>query len=311
MSNESTTSSDQGSTDGQLQAKGFGDLIPEILEDMKYRSELMEQGDRETIGVPTGINLLDDGLGGLQPGLHLLAAEPGAGKTALALQIATHAARAKYPVLFVTFEEDPARLALKAICQQANLDNDWPAPLKMKKFERGNGDPQILRKAADLYASRLRRLTFQWGTGGLTVNRVKGTAVQLLKEHKAKEILIIVDYLQRWATGRKEFSEFRHQVTALVSDLRSLAMDLKSSVLVISSQNRTGQGGDDLTSLKESGDIEYSGDSVTFMVEKKPRTQEGRKIKLSIKKNRFGDTTNGYLTFIPNLGIFRDAPDKG
>jgi replicative DNA helicase len=82
-------------------------------------------------------------------------------------------------------------------------------------------------------------------------------------------------------------------------------MELKSPVLLISSQNRTGQGTDELTSLKESGDIEYSGDSVTFLVDQS-KNRENRKIELSIKKNRFGETTKGHLTFIPNLGIFRD-----
>ena len=44
-------------------------------------------------GIATGIEELDKTLGGLQTGLHILAAQPGAGKTALALNIVRHCSR--------------------------------------------------------------------------------------------------------------------------------------------------------------------------------------------------------------------------
>src|SRR5918996_1264990 len=56
----------------------------------------------------TRIPQLDDVLGGaLQPGVHVVHASPGAGKTALALQIA---ATCGFPALFVTCEMAPLEL---------------------------------------------------------------------------------------------------------------------------------------------------------------------------------------------------------
>lgn len=270
---------------------------------------MMSQGDRKTIGLPTGIETLDELLGGLQPGLHILAAEPGAGKTSMALQIATNVARAQYPVLFVTFEEDPARLTMKAVCQQANLaarEADQGLFLVMKKFEFGKGEPQRFEGAANLYGPQLQRLNFKGGTAKLTVDRVKARAKKLLQEYKANQILIVVDYIQRWATGRKEFTEFRHKVSSLTGDLREMAMELKSPVLAISSQNKQGEGSSDMTSLKESGDLEYTADSITFLVEKSS-TPASKVINLVLRKNRFGESAEEKLTFYTDWGIFQDV----
>ena len=182
--------------------KKIEDLLPDVVADVKRRYELMNLGDRKTIGLPTGIETLDELLGGLQPGIHILSAEPTAGKTTLALQIAANAASAQYPVLFVTFEEDPARLVMKAVCQQANLaarEDDQRHYLVMKKFEHGKGDPHLFEEAANLYASRLQSLNFIGGTGKLTVDMVKAWAEELLQEYGTDQVLVVVDYIQRWA----------------------------------------------------------------------------------------------------------------
>jgi replicative DNA helicase len=285
------------------------DLLPDVVADVKRRHELMNLGDRKTIGLPTGIDTLDELLGGLQTGIHILAAEPTAGKTTLALQIAANAASAQHPVLFVSFEEDPARLVMKAVCQQANLAameiNEKPC-LVMKKFEFGKGKPCLFEEAANLYGPRLQSLNFKGGTTKLTVDTVKGWAKELLQEYGTDQMLVVVDYIQRWAIGRKEATEMRHQVNAVVSDLRDMAMELKSPVLAISSQNRSKQGTDNLTSLKESGDLEYTADTVTFL-QVASSTANARNITLSLQKNRFGEKAVGKLTFYAEWGIFQDA----
>ena len=74
--------------------------------------------------IPTGLSELDRVLGGgLVPGaVVLLAGEPGVGKSTLALQLAARA-RAPGPVLYVTGEESPEQLRLRAE-RLADLPND-------------------------------------------------------------------------------------------------------------------------------------------------------------------------------------------
>ncbi len=288
---------------GQMVA--LPDLLPSLVGDVRARRQAVKEQGTVAVGLPTGIYKLDKLLGGLQPGLHLLAAEPGQGKTTFTLQIAAHVAQFGYPVLFVTFEESLLRLTLKVICAQAGLE--------AKKFVDGQGDPAELEQAAKLHSPKLATLYFVEGTARLTVSQIKARALQLMNKHKKNRCLVIVDYLQRWAASRRDFSEFRHVVSSLVSELRELALRIDSPILVISSQNRSGQGSASLVSLKESGDLEYSADTALFLVEAEKRvvTPPARAIDLVIQKTRFGDKGKVELIFKPDLGIFKEEAKSG
>ncbi len=287
------------------QVVALPDLLPEVIADIAARRQAVKEQGAAAVGLPIGIHRLDKLLGGLQPGLHLLAAEPGQGKTTFTLQVAAHVAQAGFPVLFVSFEEALPRLTLKVVCAQAGLE--------AKKFADGFGDPAELERAVREYGPKLAALYFIEGTARLTVPQVKAKALQVMSKRKAGKCLVIVDYLQRWAAGKREFNDFRHIVSGLVSELRELALRIDSPVLVISSQNRPGQGSASLVSLKESGDLEYSADTALFLVEPKHRTATppARAVDLVVEKNRYGDKGKVELIFKPDIGTFREEARNG
>jgi replicative DNA helicase len=276
------------------------DLFPEMIQEAELRRQAVEEQGTAAVGLPTGIEKLDKLLGGLQPGLHLLAAEPGMGKTTFTLHMASQVARTGAPALFVSFEESLSRLALKSICQSAGLE--------AKRYADGYGNPEDLKIAVQEKGPQLRSLYLIEGTGRLSVSELKAKALQAKARSGNKRCLIVVDYLQRWASFRHDFSDYRHVVSGLVSELRDLALRLDSPVLVISSQNRPGQGSASLVSLKESGDLEYSADTAMFLVEADKRTvpAPSRAVDLVIEKNRYGDKGRIELIFKPQLGQFRE-----
>lgn len=274
------------------------ELFTDLLKETKERYETVKASGAATIGIPTGISKLDKALGGLQPGVHILAAEPGMGKTSITLQMAAHVSQKGIPVIFVSFEESLQRLALKAICQVAGL--------QAKQFADGQGMPQILQQAIEQEGHKLANLHMIEGSSKTTIAQVKAKALQVMNKAKSGRCLVIVDYLQRWASIKKEFLDFRHIVSGMVSELRELSMRLNSPVLVISSQNRSGQGAASLTSLKESGDLEYSADTALFLVEsERMASPPARAVTLSILKNRYGDKGKVELIFRPDIGSFR------
>ena len=281
------------------------DLLSEVLQDAENRDRAVRELGATAVGLPTGIKKLDELLGGLQTGIHLLAAEPGQGKTTLTLQIASHISQKGFPVLFISFEESLSRLTLKLICQKANLE--------MKAFTDGFGDIEALERAVYDYRYELSSLFLVEGTSRLTVPQVKARALQVMARRKKDRCLIIVDYLQRWAACSSSKWDFRHVVSGLVSELRELAFRLDSPVLVISSQNRPGQGKANLTSLKESGDLEYSADTALFLTADGSNSviPPARGVKLSIEKNRYGDKGAINLIFRPDRGIFREREIGG
>lgn len=276
----------------------LSEILPEVLKDLAEKRRAVKEHLPITFGLPSGIKKLDKLIGCLQTGLHLLAAQPGEGKTTLVLQIGMNVIRSGYPVLFLSFEESLSRLALKAVCQRTNL--------KMKEFAEGRQDLENLEDAVKNFHQEFDMLYLMEGNSKLTLSKVKAKALQAMARKNTNKCLIIVDYLQRWASSRHEFSDFRHVVSALVSELRELALRLDSPVLAISSQNREGQGRSNLTSLKESGELEYSADSAMFLVgnEKRVVSKPLRAIDLALEKNRYGDKGLVELIFNPEVGVF-------
>ncbi|OIQ53127.1 DnaB-like helicase C-terminal domain-containing protein [Neomoorella thermoacetica] len=133
------------------QVTSITDIIPEVLADVKARRQAVKEQGVAAVGLPTGISKLDKLLGGLQPGLHLLAAEPGMGKTTFALQLAANVSKAGYPALYVSFEETLERLALKILCAKAGIE--------AKRFADGYGDPLEIEQAASKFGPELESIT--------------------------------------------------------------------------------------------------------------------------------------------------------
>jgi len=280
-------------------------LMKDVMGEAETRRQAFQESGSSILGVTTGITKLDNYLNGLAAGLYILAGAPGAGKTTLSLQIAIAAAISLVPVIYVTYENSPANLTLKAICATARVPSS--------SIERGIVDLTPLIRAADRLEPILSRVAIIEGTSRLTIAQVRGKAFQALARHKADRCLVIFDYLQR-ASHTVGYDQMRYNVSALAGELRDMANRLKSPVLAISSQNRSsgdygkGGGSANLDSLKESGDLEYSADVVMFLrlSEKRPSTPPARAVDLVLAKNRFGDTGSVPLIFRPDLGELRE-----
>lgn len=234
-------------------------------------------------GLPTGLGELDDCLGGLQPGLHILAAEPGAGKTALALQIARNVANTAAPVVYASFDESPVRLALKALAGAAQKN--------FSELTNGNTDAEAAALLWERHADELAALSFVPADAKLTptdlAEQVRGQ-MDFLEQRSA---LLIVDYLQPWASSHAATAriEIRAAVGEMALALRRIALEHEVPVLVISAQNRSGQGSTSMTSLRESSDLEYGADSIMLLADSGEAHGTGiYGRKLFLAKNRYG-----------------------
>ena len=255
-------------------------------------------------GVPTGIKSLDDALGGLQRGLHLLGASPGAGKTALALNIARHAAAVhQLPVVYASFDEVPERLALKVLAQAG----------KVSASDMGSGrtDPAKVAALIDQHASAHRTLSFVVGGAKLTAPDLMDQLQDRMKVHSQDIGLIVVDYLQPWASAIASTAlrpmEIRAAVGGTALALRDIANQMEAAVLLVSALNRTGQEKErpSMTSFRESSDLEYGADSIMALAAD-PEVMVGsnkRAVGLHILKNRFGPNDK-------HIGLVLDGPTQ-
>ncbi len=258
--------------------------------------------------IPSAFEFLNNSLGGWRAGLHLLAGEPGSGKTSFALHNAAQAAQAGYPVLFLSFDMPSEFLVMRLLCQQAHLN--------CREVMDGAMEPEALQAAMAAQREVFSRITMVEASPELPCEKAEETARQLIADSERDRSSVIVDYLPVWAAGNRQFSEFRHEVAKLIAGLRHLALSLDSPVLAISSQNRRHQGEAILQSLEGTSDLEYSADSITFLINvERPVNQGGyidpddlvsksRSVSINLRKNRFGETGSRMVKFLPATCAF-------
>lgn len=205
--------------------------------------------------------------------------------------------------MYVTYENSPAGLALKAIGRMAGIP---PADV-----ERGRADIEKLREGARAFGAVAPRLAFLDGNRRTTAAYIQGRARQAMARHGARRCLV-VDYLQRMphASG-SNYGTLRENVSALTLGLRELATRLDSPVLAISSLSRgvNNYVKPTLESLKESGDLEFTADVVLLLGAREEATgnRGARPVDLLVAKNRYGEAERKVsLVFRPALGDFRE-----
>lgn len=288
--------------EANVKVESGAELAKQVIDIAQKRLDQRRLTGKPVMGAPTGLTKLDQMLNGWFPGLHVIAAGPGVGKTTLCLQFAWHAAQEGLPVLYVSYENAARNLLLKLLCARAGLS---PADV-----ERGFGDMEKLEAVAENHASVLRHIHLIEGDSRLRIGAVEAA----LRERSAgkKPGLIVFDYLQRAAHGLG-YEQLRQNVSLLTGELRELSMRLDCPLIAISSQNRAqgdyGSGGSGaLDSLKESGDLEYGADTVSLLYTPKDASAAppAREIELKVAKNRFGATGSVRLIFRPDTGVFRE-----
>lgn len=247
-------------------------------------------------GVETGFPRLDKLTSGLQPGnMVVLAARPGMGKTAMALEMARHVAVDKgLPVALYSLEMTKTELFLRLLSLQTGMPH-----YGIRTGYFGASAWLDINTATERMAEAPIFIDDSVATS--TALGIRGSARRLAGKmvRDGKPLaLIVVDYLQLInSTGRK-YGNRQEEVADISRNLKGLARDLHVPVLALSQLNRSpeelGRGGRPrLSDLRESGAIEQDSDLVMFIYReaqyKSGATDEEKaKTKLIVAKHRNG-----------------------
>lgn len=243
----------------------------EIISFMKAATAAMNgaiaayQGEA-TPGVASGIDRLDEMLGGFHPGeLIVMGGRPGMGKSSLALSIGTHAASCGHGVAYVSLEMDAASIALRAISEATAMQR---RPVAYSGARRGTLSEDEMRAytqaAHDLRDMPMSLTPPQCRDLDSIYSSVK--RMQKLFASRGTPLgLVIVDYVQLVRAGKKTRFE---EVTEISIALKSMALTLGVPVLALSQLNRGVDSREDhrpMTSdLRESGQLEQDADVILF-----------------------------------------------
>lgn len=246
----------------------------------------------------TGFRAFDDATAGGMRGseLWVVAARPGGGKSALALNLAANVAARGGGVLFFSLEMGKrqllARMAssesgvpLRRIREATVTDAEWPALTRAYAFL------ESLPLGFDWASAKpLQRLTSQ----------ARRAARAWKAKHKGAPLrLVVVDYVGLVTTPHLAKSAERHlQIAEISRALKALARELDVCVLALAQMTREGEKAERraprMSDLAESAQLERDADLIAFLTSQEVTPQ--REVRVTLAKQR-DDGAGGFALF--------------
>lgn len=280
--------------------------IQEVLPELQKTIESLAESKTDFTGIRTGFYDFDAMTRGLQKRqVIILAARPGAGKSAFALNMALNAAISeKKSVAFFSLEMGAEEILKRMFGCVGKIDGDVLKTGKLK-----NTDWKKWNEAM----SELQDTKFYIDdSAGLTVSEVRRKCRKLKNSDDGLD-LIVIDYLQLLSSSSKYAGQRTQEVSEISRDIKKLAMELEVPVIALAQLSRSVEQrkGEDskpkLSDLRESGSIEQDADIVLFLHSDDYGKYDGnvnRRVELLVAKHRAGSTGSVNLVFKMNTGSF-------
>lgn len=256
-------------------------------------------------GVPTGFGQLDGYIGGFNKSdLILLAARPGMGKTAIALNMALYAAKkTNKAVAIFQLEMSKEQIATRLLSGEALVDS--------KKLRMGNLDDDDWRRMAGATSMLSPMPILLDDNSGITVAEMKAKCRRL----GADLGLIVIDYLQLMHSPKKTDNRVQ-EVAEISRSLKIMAKELNVPVLCCSQLSRGPESRQNkrpmLSDLRESGSIEQDADIVMFIYREDYYNDDADNVntaELIVAKNRHGETGTIPLQWMGQFTSFAARDD--
>jgi replicative DNA helicase len=278
--------SDDAIGDGLI---GVSDFLNEAIEQIE---EIENQGTGLS-GLATHFVDLDNTLAGLQEGnLIIIAARPSMGKSSLALNIATNAAKEKKTVAFFSLEMTKEELVQRVLFSEAKVSSG--------DARKGQLGPEKWSRVVEA-ASKVNTMPLYFDDASvITVTDIRAKSRRLKASKKLD--LIVVDYIQLMQGNSRDNRQ--QEIAEISRNLKGLARELKVPIIALSQLNRAAEAREDkrprLGDLRESGAIEQDADIVMMIYRDdyyNPATEKPGVAEINIVKNRSGSTGRVDLYF--------------
>jgi replicative DNA helicase len=279
------------------------------------------------VGVPTGLTDLDDRLGGLHnQDLVIIGGRPSMGKTALATNIAFHAAKNIQDkglissVAFFSLEMSSEQLSTRILSEQSRI--------KSNDIRRGKISEEQFNKFIETSKNISELPLYIDETPAISIAAISNRARRIKRLFGCE--LVVVDYIQLMRATNIRNEGRVQEISEITQGLKAIAKELNVPVLAVSQLSRAVEQRDDkkpqLSDLRESGSIEQDADVVMFVYreayyleikEPRPATVEHAEWQakmneisnladIMIGKQRHGPTGNIKVEFEAMFTKFRD-----
>ncbi len=270
----------------------------DVLTQVVAKVEAAYRDKKAVTGIDTGFADLNTLTSGLQRGdLIILAARPGMGKTALALNLAANAVALNHASAIVFSLEMPEiQLGGRVLASEARINSS--------NLRDGN----LTSEDIDRLLQNFKRIQ-DWpiyidDTPGLSVMEARAKCRRLAADRNIPPLgLVVIDYLQLMK-GAANISSREQQISDISRNLKGLAKELKVPVMALSQLNRGVESRPNkrplLSDLRESGAIEQDADIILFVYRDdyyNENSEDQGLAELIVGKNRSSQTGTAKLKF--------------
>ncbi len=281
---------------------GMSRIDDVIVPTIEHLIKMSGKDKEKYLGTKTGFEKLDSIMTGLNDtDLIIIAARPGMGKSAFALNIATNVCKCDNPksVCVFSLEMGNEQLASRMLSSEALVDS-----YALRSGIISGEQWKSLARSAD----ELSKLPIYLDeTSGITVPQMKA---------KLRRIpncgLVIIDYLQLMSSPNNHNNRVV-EISEITRQLKLMAKELKIPVILLSQLNRSVESRTDkhpqLADLRESGSIEQDADIILFLYREGYYNRELSDQSTSeciIAKNRHGELGTVKLAWVGEYTLFRN-----
>ncbi|MDE5539753.1 MAG: replicative DNA helicase [Bacilli bacterium] len=283
--------------------------IHEVLRRAQERLEELAKSKSDITGIRTGFYDLDKATAGLHGGeLIILAARPGMGKTAFALNIATNAAFSTDKAIAIfNLEMSAEMLVNRMIASVGGIDS-----YKLNTGKLEHNDWKRYNEAMSKLGSTN---IFIEDNASITAPEIKAKCRRLASQPQGLG-LVVIDYLQLVTTGSNRIESRQVEVSEISRSLKTMALELDVPVIALAQLSRSVDKRENkepaLVDLRESGSLEQDADLVLFLNRKDYYEAKSDKhetivpIDVIVAKHRKGSTGLYRLLFELNMSNFKN-----
>ena len=236
--------------------------IQDVLNDVQKNLEFLATSKGDVTGIPTGWYELDKLTAGLHENqLIILAARPAMGKTAFALNLATHVSTHTNKTVAIFSLEMPAeQLATRMIASLGQIEGH--------KLTSGNLVNEDWKRVTEAKSQLANAKLYISDDAGVTVGDIKSKCRKLATSEEGLD-LVIIDHLQLLTMGGNYGNNRQAEITDISRSLKKMAMELKVPVIALAQLSRGVEQREDkrpkMSDLRESGSIEQDADIVALL----------------------------------------------
>ena len=283
------------------------------IQDVLYKTqsdlEKLAQNKGNITGIPSGFYELDKITSGFHPHeLIIIAARPGMGKTAIALNMVTNMAiNSKKTVALFNMEMGAEQLATRMLSSVGQIDGS--------KLKTGNLEHSDWKRVNEAISRLSNTSIYIDDTAGNTVGEIRSKCRKLATSPHGLDI-VVIDYLTLIQGSSKNGANRQQEVADISRALKTMAMELNVPVIALSQLSRGVEQRVDkkpmLSDLRESGAIEQDADIVAFLhCSDEEKEKENSMMEFVIRKHRNGPLADIPLIFQRNTSTFVNvAPNK-